>query len=58
MIGRAFIRVQSYILANLVLGLYLLVTLGFLDGTPGPNQFGDSPKGFGASYSNLADDYA
>lgn len=25
--------------------LYLLVVLGFLDGTPGPNRFGPSPKG-------------
>ena len=24
--------------------LYLLVVLGFLDGTPGPNRFGPSPK--------------
>lgn len=24
---------------------YLLVVLGFLDGTPGPNRFGPSPKG-------------
>lgn len=24
--------------------LYLLITLGFLDGTPGPNRFGESPK--------------
>ncbi len=28
--------------------LWLIVTLGFLDGTPGPNRFGPSPKGIGA----------
>jgi len=26
-------------------GLWLLIDLGFLDGTPGPNRFGASPKG-------------
>lgn len=31
-------------LVNLVVGIYLLVVLGFLDGTPGPNRFGPSPK--------------
>jgi uncharacterized membrane protein YhaH (DUF805 family) len=28
-----------------VSSIYLLVVLGFLDGTPGPNRFGPSPKG-------------
>jgi uncharacterized membrane protein YhaH (DUF805 family) len=28
-------------------GLWLLIELGFLDGTPGPNRFGPSPKGLG-----------
>ena len=28
--------------------LWLLVDMGFLDGTPGPNKFGPSPKGLGA----------
>ncbi len=32
------------VLAKLA-SLYLLVVLGFLDGTPGPNRFGPSPKG-------------
>ena len=27
--------------------IWLLVELGFLDGTPGPNKFGASPKGIG-----------
>ena len=27
--------------------LWLLVELGFLDGTPGPNKYGASPKGLG-----------
>ncbi len=29
---------------NLAASLYLLITLGFQDGTPGPNRFGPSPK--------------
>ncbi len=33
--------------ASLVIGFWLLVTLGFLDGTPGPNRYGQSPKGIG-----------
>jgi uncharacterized membrane protein YhaH (DUF805 family) len=36
-----------------VLGwLWLLVDMGFLDGTPGPNKFGPSPKGLGAAAAN------
>ena len=31
----------------LIMQLYLLVVLGFLDGTRGPNRFGRSPKGIG-----------
>jgi uncharacterized membrane protein YhaH (DUF805 family) len=27
--------------------LWLLIELGFLDGTPGPNKYGPSPKGLG-----------
>ena len=27
--------------------IWLLIDLGFLDGTPGPNQYGPSPKGLG-----------
>jgi uncharacterized membrane protein YhaH (DUF805 family) len=27
--------------------VWLLIDLGFLDGTPGPNRFGPSPKGLG-----------
>ncbi len=30
--------------AGTAAALYLLVVLGFLDGTPGPNRFGPSPK--------------
>jgi uncharacterized membrane protein YhaH (DUF805 family) len=39
-----------WVLINLVpiLGtLWAFVENGFLDGTPGPNRFGPSPKGFG-----------
>jgi uncharacterized membrane protein YhaH (DUF805 family) len=28
--------------------IWVLVELGFLDGTPGPNKYGPSPKGIGA----------
>lgn len=36
-------------LVVVIYALYLLVELGFLDGTPGPNQYGPSPKGLGGS---------
>jgi uncharacterized membrane protein YhaH (DUF805 family) len=36
-------------LIPLIGAIWLLVELGFLDGTPGPNKFGDSPKGLGAA---------
>ena len=29
--------------------LWLLIDLGFLDGTPGPNKYGPSPKGVGGA---------
>lgn len=35
-------------IASLLLGLYLLVTLGFLKGTDGPNTYGPDPLGGGA----------
>ncbi len=34
-------------IAALIGSLYSLVVLGFMDGTPGPNRFGRSPKGIG-----------
>ena len=34
-------------LALLIVALWLLVELGFLEGTLGPNRFGPSPKGIG-----------
>ena len=30
-----------------IISLWLFITLGFLDGTPGPNRYGQSPKGVG-----------
>ncbi|MBN8528492.1 MAG: DUF805 domain-containing protein [Caulobacterales bacterium] len=30
---------------NALISVWLLITLGFLDGTPGANQYGPSPKG-------------
>ena len=41
---------------NVVAGLYVLVVLGFLDGTPGPNRFGRSPKGIGGERADVAAD--
>ena len=32
----------------LVVAIWMLVELGFLDGTQGPNKYGPSPKGIGA----------
>ena len=32
-------------LANVSVGLWLLIEMGSLDGTPGPNKYGPSPKG-------------
>ena len=37
----------AYLVVGL-LGLFLLITLGFLDGTKGPNKYGTSPKGAGS----------
>jgi len=34
-------------LPSVAVGLYFLVVQGFVDGTPGPNPFGPSPKGVG-----------
>jgi uncharacterized membrane protein YhaH (DUF805 family) len=41
-----------WVLINLIpfIGfLWTLIECGFLDGTPGPNKYGPSPKGLGAS---------
>ncbi len=32
---------------SLVISIYIFVVVGCLDGTPGPNRFGRSPKGIG-----------
>lgn len=37
-----------------VYAIWLLIELGFLDGTPGPNRFGPSPKGLGGSAEAFA----
>jgi uncharacterized membrane protein YhaH (DUF805 family) len=42
-----------YGLALLIGSLYQLVVLGFLDGTPGPNRFGTSPKGIGGDTAEV-----
>ena len=41
-----------WVLINLIPiigGLWALIECGFLDGTPGPNRFGASPKGLGGT---------
>ena len=43
-------------LAIVVVNLYVLVFLGFLDGTQGPNRFGRSPKGIGGDPAGKAAD--
>jgi len=50
--GGIVVMVLSVIL--LVYAIWLLVELGFLDGTPGPNRFGPSPKGLGGSAEAFA----
>lgn len=35
---------------NILAGLYFLVTLGFLPGTPQTNEYGPPPGGFGTNY--------
>lgn len=40
-------------LVLLIASLYQLVVLGFLDGTPGPNRFGPSPKGAGGDTAEV-----
>ncbi len=41
-----------------IIGLYLLITLGFLDGTQGPNRFGPSPKGIAGSTAATAETFS
>ena len=41
-------------LISLVVAIWFLVDLGFLDGTPGPNQYGPSPKGLGGAETTAA----
>lgn len=41
-----------------VIGLYSLVVLGFLDGTPGPNDYGPSPKGLVGRSETVANEFS
>lgn len=46
-----------WLLINLVPiigGVWALIECGFLDGTPGPNRFGPSPKGIGGTAESFA----
>lgn len=46
-----------WILINLIPligGIWALIECGFLDGTPGPNRFGPSPKGVGGASEAFA----
>ena len=40
-------------IAGAVYGLWILVDCGILDGTPGPNPYGPSPKGLGAQPEDI-----
>ena len=42
-------------IALLAAQMFLLITLGFLDGTKGPNRFGPSPKGVGGPAEKAAE---
>ncbi len=46
----------GFVVLMLAASLYLLVVLGFLDGTQGPNRFGRSPKGIGGDPADKAAD--
>jgi uncharacterized membrane protein YhaH (DUF805 family) len=43
------LRLAAWLLliAAFFIGVWLLISLGFLEGTPGPNRYGPSPKGLG-----------
>lgn len=41
------ILILAFHVAAIIGSLYSLIVLGFMDGTPGPNRFGRSPKGIG-----------
>ena len=46
--GQAWqILILAFHVAAFIGSLYSLIMLGFMDGTPGPNRFGRSPKGIG-----------
>jgi len=45
--SQAIMTTIAFMIAGVVqfaMSLYALITVGFLDGTPGPNRFGPSPK--------------
>jgi uncharacterized membrane protein YhaH (DUF805 family) len=44
----------AIILIPIIGAIWLLIDLGFLDGTQGPNRFGPSPKGIGETPSPAA----
>jgi|LauGreSBDMM110SN_4_FD.fasta_scaffold34886_2 uncharacterized membrane protein YhaH (DUF805 family) len=46
----------AYSLISFAASLYLFVVVGCLDGTPGPNRFGRSPKGLGGDPADKAAD--
>ena len=41
---------------SFVISIYIFVVVGCLDGTPGPNRFGASPKGLGGEPADTAAD--
>jgi len=54
MFGAGGMLVGVLAIGVLVYALFLLVVLGFLDGTPGQNEYGPSPKGLGSGMETFA----
>ncbi|MGZ6041841.1 MAG: DUF805 domain-containing protein [Asticcacaulis sp.] len=44
---------MGVLIASGIYGLWLLIDCGILDGTPGPNRYGPSPKGLGAQQADV-----
>jgi len=47
-----FAVVMALAVINILAGLYFLVTLGFLPGTPQTNEYGPPPGGFGMNHQS------
>lgn len=54
--GRQPLMIACFVVLAASFG-FLLVDYGFIDGTPGPNRFGPSPKGIGAGALDVAETF-